>query len=109
MTFRCWWGLLQRCRSCPCILRIIPQPENQVVCGVRSWFLGVRGRQGFRRLPSLAHPIRADQRPEKCEEQELAAKRVPYHCIPFPYRSEGGMVSAFQANELSAGCRYTTR
>src|SRR5262245_61967991 len=96
------WG------SCPCILRIIPQPENQVVRGVRSWFLGLRSRQGFRRLPSLAHPIRADQLPEQHEEHKFVEKWVGSHLIPFPCRSHRGMLPFFSANELSAGCRHTT-
>jgi hypothetical protein len=49
--------------------------------GVGSWFLGRRSRQGFRRLPSLAHPIRDDQLPEQCQEQELVDQGVAYHLI----------------------------
>src|SRR5262245_7359959 len=72
------------------------------------WFLGLLSRQVFRRLPSLSHPIREHQLPEQCEEQELVDKQITYHLIPFPCRSTGGMLSAFRANELSAGWRYTT-
>src|SRR5262249_8742959 len=72
------------------------------------WYsLGPMSRQGLRRVASLPSP-NVHPQPEQREEQELREKRVAYHLIPFPWRSNGGMLPVFRANELSVGWRYTT-
>src|SRR5262245_17115506 len=64
---------------------------------------GLRTQRVLQCLPSLPHPIPEHQLPEQGKEQELVDQRVAYHRIPFPYRSNGGMLLVCRVNELSAG------
>jgi hypothetical protein len=72
--------------------------RSEVIESIFGKWKRLEGEQARSGLASLPRLIRDHQLPEQGEEQELVDKRGAYHRIPFPCRSNGGMLPFFRVS-----------